>query len=88
MNKFGSNRSATSAAPARAAAAPSTGRQVSPGIKPTHVLKMQGEDGKLVTITGLFESVDKKGETYLSGKDKESGIKYVVYTKTDFPAKA
>ncbi len=74
MNKFGSNRTAqqksSSAAPAAAS-------------KPTHVLKMKGDDGKLVTITGLFPGVAKNGEEYLSGTDRESGIKYVVYLKTD-----
>jgi hypothetical protein len=76
MNKFGSNR-AQAAAPRTAA--PVAGA----GNKPTHVLKMKGEDGKLVTITGLFASKTKSGEDYLSGTDKESGIKYVVYVKSE-----
>jgi hypothetical protein len=76
MNKFGTNR-------AQAAAPRSAAPQQGAGNKPTHVLKMKGEDGKLVTITGLFASKTKAGEDYLSGTDKESGIKYVVYVKTD-----
>jgi len=76
MNKFGSNR-AQAAAPKNAVSTSGAGN------KPTHVLKMKGEDGKLVTITGLFASKTKSGEDYLSGTDKESGIKYVVYVKSD-----
>lgn len=51
--------------------------------KPTHVLKFKGEDGKFVTITGLFESTAKDGSTYLKGRDRESGTTYAVFIKTE-----
>lgn len=53
------------------------------GTKPSHVLKYkEGQDGKFVRITGLFESVTKGGEKYLKGTDKENGITYVIMPNT------
>jgi len=40
-------------------------------------VKCPGED-KSQIITGLFANKDKKGNEFLSGKDKNSGTKYYV----------
>jgi hypothetical protein len=47
--------------------------------KPVATLSVQapGED-KSQIITGLFENTNKKGEKFMSGKDKESQVKYYV----------
>ena len=47
--------------------------------KPVATLSVQGAgEDKAVIITGLFENVSKKGDKFLSGKDKESGVKYFL----------
>jgi len=73
------------AVPATKAATPvaSDAPAFAKGTKPSHVLKYkEGQDGKFVRITGLFESVTKGGEKYLKGTDKENGITYVIMPNT------
>lgn len=67
---------AQSAAPVAQAA--STGGQAK--VLPAFILKFKDADGSIKTLTGLFESVSKKGQTYFSGKDRESGVTYYVMT--------
>lgn len=49
-------------------------------VLPQYILKFKDADGSIKTLTGLFESVSKKGQTYFSGKDRESGVTYYVMT--------
>lgn len=51
--------------------------------KPSFNLKMKGEDGKLVNLTGLFEGETKAGVRRLSGFDKNSDIGYSLLPATD-----
>lgn len=69
-------RPAASSAPA--VASTSTGGQAK--VLPQFILKFKDADGSIKTLTGLFESVSKKGQTYFSGKDRESGVTYYVMT--------
>lgn len=48
------------------------------GTLPQYILKVKDAEGNIHTLTGLFESTSKKGETYFSGKDRESGATYYV----------
>jgi hypothetical protein len=53
------------------------------GTKPSHILKFkEGKEGKYVTVTGLWESQTKAGESFLKGTDKESGVTYVIMPNT------
>jgi hypothetical protein len=67
----------------RAAAAPAvaqTQTSGAPKVLPQFILKYKDADGTIKSLTGLFESVSKKGQTYFSGKDRESGVTYYVMT--------
>lgn len=49
--------------------------------RPTHSLKVRPKDSKdSINLTGLWGQVSKKGVEYLSGKDKEQNIRYMVFS--------
>jgi hypothetical protein len=73
------NRPRTSAA-ATQAAVQNNRAPTAKGTKPGFVLKFKDSDGSIKRITGLFASVSKAGEEYLSGKDRDSGVTYYVMT--------
>lgn len=73
------NRPRTNAAPVASASA-SNRAPTAKGTKPGFVLKFKDSDGSIKRITGLFTSVSKAGEEYLSGKDRDSGVTYYVMT--------
>jgi hypothetical protein len=71
------NRGRPAAAPVNASA---SRQATAKGTKPAYVLKFKDSDGSIKRITGLFTSVSKNGEEYLSGKDRDSGVTYYVMT--------
>lgn len=73
-------RQARPAAASSAAAVQSGSTGGQARVLPTFILKFKDADGSIKTLTGLFESVSKKGQTYFSGKDRESGVTYYVMT--------
>lgn len=75
------NRPRTNAVPAKAPIQGQSNRAATAkGTKPGFVLKFKDADGSIKRITGLFASVSKAGEEYLSGKDRDSGVTYYVMT--------
>lgn len=55
--------------------------KASAGSRPTHSLKVRPKDSKdSINLTGLWNQVSKKGVEYLSGKDKEQNIRYMVFS--------
>lgn len=74
-------RPAAAAAPVNASSPRQASREATAkGTKPAYVLKFKDSDGSIKRITGLFTSVSKNGEEYLSGKDRDSGVTYYVMT--------
>jgi hypothetical protein len=60
----------------------STDTRVAKGTRPDFTLKFidenkEGKD-KYVTLTGLFKTTSKAGALYYSGKDKHSGVSYIL----------
>lgn len=68
-----------SAAPAAGSVA---GNRTAKGTKPSFILKFKDTDGSIKILTGLFTSVSKNGQEYLSGKDRESGVTYYVMSNS------
>jgi hypothetical protein len=59
-----------------------TGQRTAKGTKPAFILKFKDADGSIKILTGLFTSVAKNGQEYLSGKDRESGVTYYVMSNS------
>lgn len=50
------------------------------GSRPAFNLKVKvGDSKETVAVTGLWEQTSKKGVNYISGLDKESGIRYMIF---------
>ena len=61
------------------------GQSKGTGTKPTHTLKVKGEDGKFVKLCNVFTNVSEKtGETFLKGKDASSGVSYFIMPITEY----
>ncbi len=82
MNKFAAkapivNNSARPVAGATARPQTAQAPLSTENAMPTHILKVK--DGEtLKTLTGLFTKTDKKGQSFLQGKDRESGNSYYI----------
>lgn len=79
-NRTAGNRPGVRAASAAAPVAVQAQSGGAPKVLPQFILKYKDADGTIKSLTGLFESVSKKGQTYFSGKDRESGVTYYVMT--------
>lgn len=67
------------------ASAPVAGQKAGTGTKPTHSLKVKGEDGKFIKLCSVFTNVSEKtGETYYKGKDSQSGVTYFIMPITEY----